>query len=70
MKKLLVPYKNFVLDGASESMLNLTRGLSLKDINVIGLLSLVCFMRMIIAGFLRYTGYLNFIKNIEVTFYC
>ena len=41
----------------------LTRSLSLIGIANIWLLSLVCLLMRIIANFLRYTGYLNFIKD-------
>ena len=41
----------------------LTRSMSLIDIDAIWLLSLVYLLMRIIASFLRYTGYQNFIKD-------
>ena len=41
----------------------MTRGLSLIDIDVIWLLNLVYLLMRIIASFLRYTGYHNFITD-------
>ena len=39
------------------------RSLSLRDVDVISLLSLVYLLMKIIASFLRYTGFQNFIKD-------
>ena len=41
----------------------LMKGLSLIDIGVIWLLSLVCLLMRIMTRFLHYTGHLNFIKD-------
>ena len=45
------------------NIIRLTRGMSLIGIGLIWLLSLVCLLMRIIASFLCYTGYLNFIKD-------
>ena len=44
------------------SIICLTRNLSLIDTDAIWLLSLVYLLMRVITSFLRYTGYLNFIK--------
>ena len=44
-------------------MICFMRGLSLKGIGAIWLLSLVCLLMRIIVSFLRYTVYLKFIKD-------
>ena len=41
----------------------MTRGLSLVDIDVILMLSLMYLLMRIIASFLRYTGYHNFLTD-------